>query len=145
MRDLHSVIRVVPLINPGVYSADETGDSIDTKGFGSVEIVFIVGAGGDVWSSTDKIGLEIEESSDDAAADAFAAVAAANLLGDALPELTDSDDHDLQAYRFGVRPAPATERYIRPKLNFSGTHATGTPFAVFAILGEPFTAPTDNP
>jgi hypothetical protein len=33
------------------------------------------------------------------------------------------------------------KRYIKPVLNFSGTHSTGTPVAVTVLLGQPRVAP----
>lgn len=140
-REIHSVIRCAASIEPAVYTSDQTGDSIDTAGFNAVEVVFYIGDAGDTWSSTDKIGLEILSSSDDGDADAYAAVTSTKILG-TLPELDSSSADDLQIYRFGV---VAGERYIKPKFNFSGTHATGSPMSAFVILGEPNDAPTDNP
>ena len=143
-KDLHNNLKLTTSIVPAVKSSDTNGTGIDTAGYEAVEMVVMVGLSADTLSSTNKISLELEESTDNST---FTDVAEADMIGGISGgtvgefALIDAATEDELTYKVGYR---GTQRYIRPVLNFSGTHTTGTPIGAVAILGKPRNAPTSN-
>ena len=126
---------------PAVYDADNEGETIDTKGYGSVLFVANVGAAGITWTTTNKLTLLVQESADDST---WTAVAAADLDGGlstgTLGEfkvLDDATDASL-AYHVGYL---GNKRYCRAKILKGGTHSTGSPIGIVALKGNPKYAP----
>lgn len=125
---------VVQLIDPAVINSDTNGASVDTKGFEEVQFIAVVGESADTLNGTNFIELEVEESADDST---FTDVANAGVkdyvTGTNTGTFAKIDDaaEDDAVYTCSVI---STKRYLRPVLNFSGTHSTGTPIGVIAVL-----------
>ena len=64
MRDLKNNISVVQCIAPVAASADANGTTIDLQGYESCTFVIDMGIEGITLSGTNKIEIELEESSD---------------------------------------------------------------------------------
>lgn len=132
-RSMYDKLKVTQVLAPAVYNSDQNCSSVDMQGYNSVEFLVLMGNSADTLNGTNKIELELEESSDDAS---FSDVADADIQ-DAVDATNDGS--------FGLIDAPAEDttvfrvsyigesRYVRPVINFSGTHATGTPIGVVAI------------
>ena len=146
-RDLYNNTRFMKSIIPAVYNSDKTGTAVDTAGFESVMCAVDVGNSADTLSGSNTIALELEESSDNST---FSDVAVADMIGAA----------GSTASQFNLINAPAEDsavftvgyegdlRYLRPLLNFSGSHSTGTPIGAVIVLGhaalEPITVEQAN-
>ena len=135
MRDIHNGLKVVQTLAPKVTAETRYGAPVDRRGFGAVEHIASIGAGGDELSETVSIACVLEASDDGAT---WAPVTAAHeVLGDAPDEtgafaLVDSAEADLRDYRIGyVGPA----RYTRIGVLLDGDHEEGTPIAALALLG----------
>lgn len=140
--------KVSQVLAPAVRTADANGE-IDRLGYDALSILFDFGAEGVTLSTTDKIEGVIEHS--DTSGSGFAAVAAADIV---VPENapTGAQAPDTNGTVFvadGNADIPAnalfgykgSKRYVKVTLNFSGTHSTGTPTAVTAILENPLYSP----
>ena len=136
MRDLKSSIAPVIAIAPAIYSADNTPNAIDLRGFGSAVMLINVGVGGITFTGTDKIEFVLTHSDDDIS---YVAV-------------TDADVQGVASFSNGIIKALTTaqatttideigyvggKRYLKLLADFSGTHGTGTPLAALVIKGHP--------
>jgi len=141
MRDIVSNVAVVNVIDPAVYSADNTPAAIDLLGFGSAMLAIHVGAGGITFTGTNKIEFKLTHSSDDVTYDAVtiddvqgvASVSAGGIVK-ALTAAHAAADVTKVGY-VGHR------RYLKLLADFSGTHGTGTPIAVTAIKANAASRP----
>lgn len=134
-RDLYNNTRFMTSITPAVYNSDTTGTAVDTANFESVMCNVHVGNSADTLSGSNTIALELEESSDNST---FTDVAVADMIGEA----------GTTASQFNLINAPAEDtavfvvgyqgdlRYLRPLLNYSGSHSTGTPIGAQIVLGH---------
>lgn len=141
MRDLASNLKVVQAIGPETLAADNTPAAIDRIGFESVMFAIGVGIGGTTFSGTNKIEFVMTHSDDDTTY---------------IPVIDD----DLQGVPVGVtggivkslKTAHAAadvtkvgyvggKRYVKLLADFGGTHGTGTPVSVTAVLGNPSVSP----
>ena len=154
-RDLHSNIKVVSLIDAVVVNNDSEGtpaNGLDTKGFASAELIANIGTSGDGLSSSPEVSIKVtlEDSDDDAT---YAAVTDSGyvLVGSnsnaAAPDSNgvvatlDSASEDNATVRVGyVGP----KRYVRMRLDVTGTHTNGTPCSILGLLGHPSQAPTSD-
>lgn len=142
-RDLYNNLGVRMAVEPQVATADVTGDTVDTLGYGSVMLAVPVGASGDTLSGSVKIELEVEESDDNstwtdvADADLHNAVTGTNTGTFAVIDDPAEDD---AVYVTGYRGA---KRYVRIIANLTGTHTNGTEIAGVAILGHPSFSPVN--
>jgi hypothetical protein len=136
--DTWSDNNIVQIYKPQVTNSDQTTGitSIDLSGFDSCLILFSIGLSADTLNSTNKIELEIQESDDNTT---FTAVADASITNAVTGTNTGTvkvinsaslDEINYQTAYIG------TKRYVRPSLNFSGTHSTGTPIGITAIKGH---------
>jgi hypothetical protein len=122
------------VVSAEVLSADADGDSVDLQGFDSVTFVAVVGVGGITFTGVNKITLEVEHSDDDST---FADCVAADTLGEDSAGVFGSlisaavDDAVFTVQYVG------NKRYVRPVVNFAGTHGTGTPISIVAIKHGP--------
>ena len=142
MFDLKNNIELVECLNAIVKAADTNATGIDTQGFNSSMAIVNVGAPGITFSTTHKVDILLEDSSDNST---FAAVTDNNYVtggtvGSTGIWQTINADGDCNAvYGIGyVGP----ERYYRVVLDFSGTHGTGTIFGVLGAQSNPLHAPT---
>jgi len=137
MRDFLSNVAISQLIDPANTTADVDGSSIDLLGYGSALIVVSVGETGDTLDADNYIELELEESDNDSTftdvddADLRDAVDGTNDGTFALINAADEDDSVYFCQYTG------SKRYVRPVINVTGTHSTGTPIGAIGIRGLP--------
>jgi len=118
-----------------VLDADADGASVDRKGYDRVLFIATIGVGGITFDASNRIELEVEESDDNST---FTDVADADLVGevdgvnDGCFGVVNSAALDDAIYTVEYK---GSARYARPVLNFVGTHGTGTPISVVAVLG----------
>ena len=136
MKDLKNNISVVQTIAPVAGAIDATGTGIDLQGYESCTFVIDAGIEGISLSGSNKIEIELEESTDNST---WTDVTASTSVIGATP---DSSGKVATFDADGEIPAVATvgyigdKRYVRAVANFSGTHGTATPYSVTAIRGS---------
>jgi hypothetical protein len=142
MFDLKNNIELVECLNAIVKAADTNAAGIDTQGFNSSMAIVNVGAPGVTFSTTHKVDIRLQDSSDNST---FADVTDNNYVtggtvgGTGIWQTIDADGDCNAVYGLGyVGP----ERYYRVVLDFSGTHGTGTVFGVVGAQSNPLHAPT---
>ena len=142
MFDLKNNIELVECLNAIVKAADTNAAGIDTQGFNSSMAIVNVGAPGVTFSTTHKVDIRLQDSSDNST---FADVTDNNYVtggtvgGTGIWQTIDADGDCNAVYGIGyVGP----ERYYRVVLDFSGTHGTGTVFGVVGAQSNPLHAPT---
>jgi hypothetical protein len=141
MKDLHSKIKLVSLVGNSVLAADNTPAALDLQGYDSVEIALALGIGGITFDATNKIEFKLTESDDNVT---YAAVDISDMLGlqsvgaGGIIKSLVAAHAAAAVYRFGYKGG---KRYLKLLADFSGTHGTGTPVAVAAILGNGFSNP----
>lgn len=136
MRDIHSEVGVVSALGPVVGTADATSAAVDLQGFQAAEVVVSVGIGGITFDATNKIEFKVLHSDDDvtytAIGSADALVAGGVGAGGIIKALTAAHAA-AAAYKAGYIGG---KRYIKAFADFSGTHATGTPYTVNVLRAE---------
>ena len=142
MFDLKNNIELVECLKAIVKAADTNAAGIDTQGFNSSMAIVNVGAPGVTFSTTHKVDIRLQDSSDNST---FADVTDNNFVtggtvgGTGIWQTIDADGDCNAVYGLGyVGP----ERYYRVVLDFSGTHGTGTVFGVVGAQSNPLHAPT---
>ena len=142
MFDLKNNIELVECLNAIVKAADTNAAGIDTQGFNSSMAIVNVGAPGVTFSTTHKVDIRLQDSSDNSTfADVTdnAYVTGGTVGGTGIWQTIDADGDCNAVYGLGyVGP----ERYYRVVLDFSGTHGTGTVFGVVGAQSNPLHAPT---
>ena len=142
MFDLKNNIELVECLNAIVKAADTNAAGIDTQGFNSSMAIVNVGAPGVTFSTTHKVDIRLQDSSDNSTfADVTdnAYVTGGTVGGTGIWQTIDADGDCNAVYGIGyVGP----ERYYRVVLDFSGTHGTGTVFGVVGAQSNPLHAPT---
>ena len=142
MFDLKNNIELVESLNAIVKAADTNCTGIDTQGFNSSMVIVTVGAPGITFSTSNKVDIKLEVSSDNST---FTAVTNNNFVtggtvdSSGIWQTIDANGDCNAVYGIGyVGP----ERYYRVVLDFSGTHGTGTVFGVVGAQSNPLHAPT---
>ncbi len=136
MKDLRSNISVVQTIAPVAGAADADGATVDLQGYESCTFVINMGIEGITLSGSNKIEIELEESTDNST---WTNVTASTSVIGATP---NSDGKVATFDDNAETPSVATvayigdKRYVRAVANFSGTHGTATPYSVTAIRGS---------
>ena len=131
-------------MDPVVQNADVDGETIDTRGFESVSVIFVVGFSADTLNITNKIELELEDSpnggdwTDCEDADLTKSITGTNTGTAAKIDDPSEDDVVIAVGYVGDK------RYVRGVLKFSGTHSTGTPIAIVGLLGHPLKSPVNE-
>ncbi|WP_020476263.1 hypothetical protein [Zavarzinella formosa] len=138
---LYANIAVSTLLVPLIRTSDTVpadGQGLDLQNCDDAALIFVIGANGDTYSGTDKLELEVQEADTDVDA-SYSAVANADLtnyvtgtnVGTVKAIIANTDCS--QSYYVGYR---GSKRFIRGKLNFSGTHSTGTSTAILGLRGR---------
>ena len=144
--DLVSKLQPEQLLAPAAeINADAQGVEIDMQGYSSVAFLGNVGVSGDTLSGSVVIELALEES--DVSGSGFTAVADEDII-DAVAgaaqtgtfAVIDDPAEDDTVYKVGYR---GHKRYVRPIVNFIGTHTNGTPISFTGILGDAAKVPVD--
>ena len=138
MRDLHNNLSVVRVLDAVLTAptVDVDGDTdVDLQGYNGCEMVVVVGASGDTLSGSVYVSLELEESDDDST---YTDVADADMLGatgggSGQFALINDPAEDDAVYTVGYI---GDKRYLRLKVNVTGTHTNGIPLAACAIRGH---------
>ncbi len=142
MIDIHHNHAVVPLTAIVVATSDVTPNTaVDLQGNRGVDFVVSVGASGDTLSPSVKIELIIEASEDNSSYTAVtsehhvnvsAAGGTVNPDGSGIVATIDGADLDERVYRVGY--VGGMGRYVRIRAVLTGSHSSGTPIQIFAIL-----------
>ncbi|MEL6310745.1 MAG: hypothetical protein AAFQ17_00005 [Pseudomonadota bacterium] len=142
LKDMHHGVEGAIVIPPAVYSADVEPDALDLQGYTGCEVFLTVGVGGITFNGSNRIEFILEDSDDNTA---FEAVRPELILG--AGEVTDGIVKSLTSahaaaavYRVGY---VGYRRYLRLRVNFNGSHGTGTAITASAILG-PMKAPVPD-
>lgn len=138
--DLHNHIHPVPLIAPVAARTDNTAivsSIIDTRGYGSVELVLVTGTNTD----TNATFTVLVEDGDAANLSDAAAVADAELLGTEAQASFDFAD-DVETRKIGYI---GNKRYVRMTVTPAGNDSGNIFLAGVAVLGHPVLGPTANP
>lgn len=143
-REHYSGFEYNQLVDPAITSIDVNGSSIDTLGFDSTTIVFIVGASDDTLSSSVYVELELEDSPDDSAwtdcanADLTNFETGTTNTGTVKKVVLNDDD---ALYATGYK---GDKRYVRPVLNVTGMQL-GIDIGVIGVNGHPHNSPVNAP
>jgi len=141
MKDLHSNIDVVSVLDPIAIEATATYTDIDLAGFNSAELVIAVGLdAGTGLSASHKLVYVLSHSDDGTT---YAAVETKDVLGagtvtTGIILTIDDTDEDNTVYRFGY---VGGKRYIQLVGTETGT--VSCPICILVVKGNPLDAPTD--
>tara|TARA_Y100000004_G_scaffold32113_1_gene33615 strand:+ start:2456 stop:2887 length:432 start_codon:yes stop_codon:yes gene_type:complete len=137
MRDISNRTVAVATQVPAVVTADANGTGVDLQGFNSAMVVVNTGAEGDTLSSSVKFEFILEHSDDDST---YSAVTSST---DVTEGSVDSSGIFLTLDANGETPQISQigyiggKRYIRCKIDATGTHSNGTPMGVVVVKGNP--------
>lgn len=140
MKDLHSNIDTVAVLDPIAISATATYTDIDLAGFNSAEIVFHIGLdAGTGLSASHKIVYALYDSDDGTT---YTLVETADVLGagtitSGVILTIDDTDKDNAIYRFGYVGGC---RYLQIVGTVTGT--VSCPIGISVVKGHPLDAPT---
>ena len=136
MKDLKNNISVVQTIAPVAGAIDATGTGIDLQGYESCTFVIDAGIEGISLSGSNKIEIELEESTDNST---WTDVTASTSVIGATPDsngVVATFDADAEIPAVATVGYIGDKRYVRAIANFSGTHGAGTPLSVSVIRGS---------
>lgn len=141
MRNFHLNTASRTALPAKAYAADETGVTIDRRGFGTVGFTLAMGVGGISFTNTNRIDFILQHSENGTD---WTPVPGEQIGGvDA-----DADDGIVRSQRT-AHAAPTVQafdylgsaRYVRLSADFNGTHAEPTPFAALALLSRAVSVP----
>jgi hypothetical protein len=135
MYDLSSRISIVPSLLPQIADegASHDGAAVDTRGFNSVTFEFAVGTVAD----SGALAAPLIQESDDGESN-WGAIAAARLIGGALPAISGSTDDAV--YRRGLKGS--SKRFVRVVTGTIGGGGSGeVPVSASVILSKHVTEP----
>lgn len=140
MRDLYNSVSLLAVVAAATLTATPTPTVIDRQGFESLVIEVGVGIGGITFTGTNKLEIVVEHSDDGTT---YEAVTVDDLQG--VESVTSGV---VKAWTAAKAAASLDKigyvggrRYVKVTPTFGGTHATGTPVAVTALLGSPHILP----
>lgn len=137
MRDISNRTVAVATQVPAVVTADANGTGVDLKGFQSAMVVVNSGIEGDTLSSSVKFDFILEESDDDStytAVTSSTSVTEGSVDGSGIFLTLDANGETPQCSQIGYI---GYKRYIRCKIDATGTHSNGTPIGVVVVKGNP--------
>jgi hypothetical protein len=137
MRDLsNNVVAVVGTV-PAVVTADANGTAVDLQGFESAMVIVNTGIEGDTLSSSVKFDFILEESDDNStytAVTSSTSVTETSVDSSGIFLTLDANGETPQITQIGYIGG---KRYIRCKIDATGTHSNGTPMSIEIIKGNP--------
>lgn len=144
MKDLHSKLGVVSLLDPVVVAATGNVADIDLAGFNSALILIALGleAGGQTLGASHNLAFKLEHADDDGtgAAGSYAAVAAKDILGftpsSGVFFTLDSATEDNAIYKAGY---VGGKRFL--KITYTETGTVSVPMSLILIKGDPQNSP----
>ena len=137
MRDISNNTKAVTCQDAKVFTADTDGTTVDRQGFESVMFIVNSGIEGDTLSGSVKFDFILQESTDDSS---WSAVTSSTSVTETS---VDSSGIFLTLDANGETPQTSAigyiggSRYVRVKIDATGTHSNGTPISVQAVLGNP--------
>ena len=137
MRDISNRTKAVTCQDAKVFTADTDGTTVDRLGFESVMFVINSGIEGDTLSGSVKFDFILEESTDDStftAVTSSTSVTEGSVDGSGIFLTLDANGETPQTSQIGYI---GSSRYVRVKIDATGTHSNGTPISVQAVLGNP--------
>tara|TARA_R110000823_G_scaffold232606_3_gene359062 strand:- start:873 stop:1319 length:447 start_codon:yes stop_codon:yes gene_type:complete len=140
MRDLANNTNTVSVVVPAVITGDTNGTGVDLQGFESCVLTVNTGAEGDTLSSSVKFEFYLEDSDDNSS---FSAVTSSkSVTGKAVSGagvfLTlDANGETPQITTIGYIGG---KRYVRVRIDATGTHSNGTPMSITGVQGNPVDA-----
>lgn len=135
-RDLASDIKLTQVVVPAVKTTTTTSSAIDTAGYESLTVLFDMGNSGDTLSGTLYWTLSLTEC--DTSGGSYTAVADADIVGGTNSYVIDAPAEDSLAVKFGYI---GNKRYVKGVATATGSHSSGTPIGIVAILGHAQNAP----
>ena len=117
--------------------SDANGTTVDRQGFESCMFIVNSGIEGDTLSGSVKFDFILEESDDDST---FSAVTSSTSVTETSVDSSgifltlDANGETPQTSQIGYIGG---KRYVRVKIDATGTHSNGTPISVQAVLGNP--------
>ena len=143
-RDIYSNLNLTQLFTPAIANSDQNSGSVDTRGYDSLMLLANIGLSADSLSGANYIELEVEDSPDDSAwsdvADADLTNFVTGTNNGTFAKIDDAAEDELR-YIVGYK---GDKRFVRVVINFTGTHATGTPIGVSAVQGHAHQAPVNT-
>ena len=137
MRDISNRTKSVATQVPAVVTADANGTGVDLQGFESAMVVVNTGVEGDTLSGSVKFDFILEESTDDStytAVTSSTSVTEGSVDSSGIFLTLDANGETPQISQIGYIGG---KRYIRCKIDATGTHSNGTPMGVVVVLGNP--------
>jgi len=145
--DLVSNIRMPVGTVLATLDADANGPAVDTQLYKSVTLGWYVGIGGITFTSTNRLDIVIQESDDNSAWNEVVAddlilpygltygTAGSGIVKSYTAAKAAADTvYNLVGYR-------GKKRYCRLRLEFGGTHSSGTPIEIITLQGHPMHKP----
>ena len=136
-RDISNRTSAVATQVPAVVTADANGTGVDLQGFESAMVVVNSGVEGDTLSGSVKFDFILEESDDDStytAVTSSTAVTEGSVDSSGIFLTLDANGETQQCSQIGYI---GNSRYIRCKIDATGTHSNGTPIGVVVVRGNP--------
>tara|TARA_R100001443_G_scaffold19422_3_gene30991 strand:+ start:10114 stop:10548 length:435 start_codon:yes stop_codon:yes gene_type:complete len=136
-RDISNRTVAVATQVPAVVTADANGTGVDLQGFESAMVVVNTGAEGDTLSSSVKFDFILEDSDDDStytAVTSSTSVTEGSVDSSGIFLTLDANGETPQISQIGYIGG---KRYIRCKIDATGTHSNGTPIGVVVVKGNP--------
>ena len=137
MRDLsNNTVAVVGTV-PAVVTADANGTTVDLQGFESAMVIVNTGIEGDTLSGSVKFDFILQESDDDSTwsnVTSSTSVTETSVDSNGIFLTLDANGETPQITQIGYIGG---KRYIRCKIDATGTHSNGTPMSIEVIKGNP--------
>jgi|TARA_R100000084_G_scaffold107040_2_gene66243 hypothetical protein len=136
-RDISNRTVAVATQVPAVVTADANGTGVDLQGFESAMVVVNTGAEGDTLSGSVKFDFILEDSDDDStytAVTSSTSVTEGSVDSSGIFLTLDANGETPQISQIGYIGG---KRYIRCKIDATGTHSNGTPIGVVVVKGNP--------
>jgi len=133
------------VLAPAIYNSDQLSAEIDMQDFSDLMLIADVGASGDTWSAGNRICFEVQES--DTTGTGYAAAADSSVSNPISADATGTfakltaNSQGSAAYVGAYR---GSKRFVKVNVNFTGTHSTGSPIGVLAVLGMSRAQPQNN-
>tara|TARA_R100000329_G_scaffold135938_1_gene116456 strand:+ start:685 stop:1116 length:432 start_codon:yes stop_codon:yes gene_type:complete len=137
MRDISNRTKSVATQVPAVVTADANGTGVDLQGFESAMVVVNTGAEGDTLSGSVKFDFILEDSDDDStytAVTSSTSVTEGSVDSSGIFLTLDANGETPQISQIGYIGG---KRYIRCKIDVTGSHSNGTPMGAVVVLGNP--------
>tara|TARA_Y100001973_G_C5177698_1_gene323053 strand:+ start:633 stop:1067 length:435 start_codon:yes stop_codon:yes gene_type:complete len=136
-RDISNRTVAVATQVPAVVTSDANGTGVDLQGFESAMVVVNTGAEGDTLSGSVKFDFILEDSDDDStytAVTSSTSVTEGSVDSSGIFLTLDANGETPQISQIGYIGG---KRYIRCKIDATGTHSNGTPMGVVVVKGNP--------